>query len=117
MPHPEALETTKMYSTLGLAHGLIDTRPFRARHTISIAAVIGGGSSLLPGEISLDERPEFARSAVGGLLQPLEARSSVIDRVHGALRLPASFLLVATANPRPCGRLDSRVRGCTCGLA
>ncbi|HET7501900.1 MAG TPA: YifB family Mg chelatase-like AAA ATPase [Kofleriaceae bacterium] len=124
MTRDEALETTKIYSALGLADGLIDTRPFRApHHTISTAALIGGGSSPRPGEISLahngvlflDELPEFARGAVEALRQPLEERTVTIDRIHGALRLPASFLLVAAANPCPCGWLDSGVRECTCG--
>ena len=126
MTRAEALETTKIYSAMGLAHGLIDTRPFRApHHTISTAALIGGGSSPRPGEISLahngvlflDEFPEFPRAAVEGLRQPLEERQVTIDRVHGALRLPASFLLVAAANPCPCGWLGSGVRECTCGPA
>jgi len=124
MTRAEALETTKIYSALGLAHGLIDTRPFRApHHTISSAALIGGGSTPRPGEISLahngvlflDELPEFTRSAVEGLRQPLEDRTVTIDRVHGALRLPASFLLVAAANPCPCGWLSSTTRECICG--
>src|SRR3954463_15311305 len=124
MTRAESLETTKIYSAMGLAHGLIDTRPFRApHHTISTAALIGGGSSPRPGEISLahngvlflDEFPEFPRAAVEGLRQPLEERTVTIDRIHGALRLPASFLLVAAANPCPCGWLGSGVRECTCG--
>jgi len=126
MTRAEALETTKIYSAMGLAQGLVDTRPFRApHHTISTAALIGGGSSPRPGEISLahngvlflDELPEFPRGAVEGLRQPLEERAVTIDRVHGALRLPASFLLVAAANPCPCGWLGSGVRECTCGPA
>ena len=124
MTRAEALETTKIYSALGLANGLIDTRPFRApHHTISSAALIGGGSTPRPGEISLahngvlflDELPEFARGSVEGLRQPLEERTVSIDRVHGALKLPASFLLVAAANPCPCGWLNSSARECTCG--
>jgi magnesium chelatase family protein len=123
MTRAEALETTKIYSALGLANGLIDTRPFRApHHTISSAALIGGGSTPRPGEISLahngvlflDELPEFARAAIEGLRQPLEERAVTIDRIHGALKLPASFLLVAAANPCPCGWLNSRARECTC---
>ena len=126
MTRAEALETTKIYSALGLATGLIDSRPFRApHHTISTAALIGGGSTPRPGEISLahngvlflDELPEFARAAVEGLRQPLEERTVTIDRIHGALRLPASFLLVAAANPCPCGWHGSRARECTCGPA
>jgi magnesium chelatase family protein len=126
MTRDEALETTKIYSALGLADGLIETRPFRApHHTISTAALIGGGSTPRPGEISLahngvlflDELPEFARGAIEGLRQPLEERSVSIERVHGALKLPASFLLVAAANPCPCGWLGSGVRECICGPA
>jgi magnesium chelatase family protein len=123
MTRGEALETTKIYSALGLADGLIETRPFRApHHTISSAALIGGGSTPRPGEISLahngvlflDELPEFARASIEGLRQPLEDRVVTIDRIHGALRLPASFLLVAAANPCPCGWLNSAARECTC---
>ena len=120
----EALETTKVYSALGLAHGLVSERPFRApHHTISTAALLGGGSVPRPGEISLahhgvlflDELPEFARGAIESLRQPLEERTVTIGRVHGTLRLPASFLLVAAANPCPCGWHHSGVRECTCG--
>ena len=123
MTRDEALETTKVYSALGLAGGLIEDRPFRApHHTISSAALLGGGSLPRPGEISLahngvlflDELPEFSRCAIEGLRQPLEERSVVISRVSGTLRLPASFLMVAAANPCPCGWLDSKVRECTC---
>lgn len=125
MTRDEVLETTKVYSALGLADGVVnDERPFRApHHTISSAALLGGGTLPRPGEISLahngvlflDELPEFARAAVEGLRQPLEDRSVVISRVNGTLRLPASFLLVAAANPCPCGWLESGVRECTCG--
>ncbi|HLL25539.1 MAG TPA: YifB family Mg chelatase-like AAA ATPase, partial [Kofleriaceae bacterium] len=119
----EALETTKIYSALGLARGLVEERPFRApHHTISSPALLGGGSPPRPGEISLahngvlflDEMPEFARSSIEGLRQPLEERSVVIGRVNHTIRCPASFLLVAAANPCPCGWLDSGVRECTC---
>ena len=123
MTRDEALETTKVYSSLGLADGLVGERPFRApHHTISGAALLGGGSEPRAGEISLahngvlflDELPEFARAAIEGLRQPLEERAVTINRVHGALRLPASFLLVAAANPCPCGWLDSPTRECIC---
>jgi len=122
----EALETTKIYSAIGLADGLIEDRPFRApHHTISTSALLGGGSIPRPGEISLahngvlflDEMPEFQRGAIEALRQPLEERSVTIGRVHGTLRLPASFLMVAAANPCPCGWLESGVRECTCGPA
>lgn len=123
MTREEALETTKIYSALGLARGLVNERPFRApHHSISAAALLGGGSDPRPGEISLahhgvlflDEMPEFSRAAIEGLRQPLEERSVVIGRVNRTIRCPASFLLVAAANPCPCGWLDSGVRECTC---
>jgi magnesium chelatase family protein len=123
MTRDEALETTKVYSACGLAEGLVEERPFRApHHTISTAALLGGGSTPRPGEISLahngvlflDEMPEFSRAAIEGLRQPLEDRAVVISRVHGTIRLPASFLLAAAANPCPCGWLGSGVRECTC---
>jgi magnesium chelatase family protein len=127
MSHAESLETTKVYSALGLVDGgLVTERPFRApHHTVSTAALLGGGSTPRPGEISLahhgvlflDELPEFARGAIEALRQPLEERAVTIGRVHGTLRLPASFLLVAAANPCPCGWLGSHVRECTCGGA
>jgi magnesium chelatase family protein len=123
MTRAEVLETTKIYSSIGLATGLIEERPFRApHHTISAAALLGGGTHPRPGEISLahngvlflDELPEFPRAAIEGLRQPLEERSVTIARVNGTLRLPASFLLIASANPCPCGWKDSSVRECTC---
>jgi magnesium chelatase family protein len=124
MSRAEALATTKVYSALGLADGLVEDRPFRApHHTISTAALIGGGTLPRPGEVSLahngvlflDEVPEFSRPAIEALRQPLEERSIVISRINGTIRLPASFLLVAAANPCPCGWLGSGTRECTCG--
>src|SRR5262249_51105211 len=126
MTREEALETTKVYSAIGLAHGLIQDRPFRApHHTISGAALLGGGTHPRPGEISLahngvlflDELPEFTRATIEALRQPLEERSVTIGRIHGTIRLPAAFLLVAAANPCPCGWAGSGVRECTCGAA
>jgi magnesium chelatase family protein len=123
MTRVESLETTKVYSALGLADGLVEERPFRApHHSLSTAALLGGGSHPKPGEISLahngvlflDELPEFARHAIEALRQPLEERAVTIGRVNGTIRLPASFLLVAAANPCPCGWLDSGTRECTC---
>src|SRR5262249_37601139 len=99
---------------------------FRApHHNVSTAALIGGGPTPRPGEISLahngvlflDEMPEFARASIEALRQPLEDRRVTIGRVGGTIRLPASFLLVAAANPCPCGWLGSKLRECTCGLA
>lgn len=126
MTRDEALETTKIYSALGLAKGLIEERPFRApHHTISGAALLGGGSIPKPGEISLahngvlflDELPEFSRSTIEALRQPLEERTMTISRINGTIKLPASFLLVAAANPCPCGWLYSMSRECTCSRA
>ncbi len=124
MTRNEALEVTKVYSALGLCSGgVVEDRPFRApHHTISTAALLGGGNPLRAGEISLahngvlflDELPEFSRAAVEGLREPLEDRIVAINRVNGSLRLPASFLLVAAANACPCGWLGSGVRECTC---
>jgi magnesium chelatase family protein len=124
MTRDEALETTKIYSALGLADsGLISERPFRApHHTISTAALLGGGTHPRPGEISLahngvlflDEMPEFARYTIEALRQPLEERAVTISRINGSIRLPSSFLLVAAANPCPCGWLGSNARNCKC---
>ena len=123
MTRDEALETTKIYSSIGLADGLLTERPFRApHHTISGAALLGGGSVPRPGEISLahngvlflDELPEFARHTIEALRQPLEERIVTISRVNGTLKLPSSFLLVAASNPCPCGWLDSKARECVC---
>jgi magnesium chelatase family protein len=124
MSRDESLETTKVYSSLGLADGLIEERPFRSpHHTVSTAALLGGGSIPRPGEISLahngvlflDELPEFTRNAIESLRQPLEERAVTIGRIQGTIRLPSSFLLVAAANPCPCGWLHSGSRECTCG--
>jgi magnesium chelatase family protein len=123
MTRAQALETTKIYSSVGLTDGLVEDRPFRApHHTISSAALIGGGPQPRPGEISLahngvlflDELPEFQRGTIEALRQPLEDRVVTVSRVHSSMVLPASFLLVAAANPCPCGWLGSGVRECTC---
>jgi magnesium chelatase family protein len=127
MSHEESLETTKVYSSLGLVDGgLVRERPFRApHHSVSTAALVGGGSPPRPGELSLahngvlfmDEMPEFARASIEALRQPLEDRRVSISRVNGTIHLPASVLLVASANPCPCGWLGSGLRECTCGVA
>ncbi len=128
MTYDEALETTQIYSAIGMARdGLVTARPFRApHHTISSAALLGGGSIPRPGEISLahngvlflDELPEFNRHAIESLRQPLEDREVTVTRVRGNATMPASFLLVGSANPCPCGWLGSRDRACTCsGIA
>ncbi len=122
----EALETTRIYSSLNLNDGgLIRERPFRApHHSISVPALVGGGSPPGAGEISLahngvlflDELPEFNRAALESLRQPLEDRRVVIGRVAGRIELPASVVLAASANPCPCGWLGAAERQCTCTL-
>jgi magnesium chelatase family protein len=123
MSYEESLETTQIYSALGKSSGLISARPFRApHHSVSSAALLGGGSHPRPGEISLahngvlflDELPEFSRAVIESLRQPLEDRIVTIGRVRGTVTIPASFLLVASANPCPCGWHGSRRRTCTC---
>ncbi len=123
MSPDEAIEVTKIYSSIGLSDGLASERPFRSpHHTISTAALLGGGSVPRPGEISLahhgvlflDELPEFQRSALEAMRQPLEDREIVVGRAHSTIRFPASFLLAASANPCPCGWLGSPLRICTC---
>jgi magnesium chelatase family protein len=125
LAHDEALETTKIYSSVGLGRGgLVSERPFRApHHTVTTPALVGGGTPPRAGEVSLahngvlflDELPEFGRGSIESLRQPLEDRVITIGRANGHIRLPASFLLAASANPCPCGWLGSEQRGCTCG--
>jgi magnesium chelatase family protein len=110
----EALETTKIHSVVGgiREDGLMSTRPFRSpHHTISDVALVGGGSYPQPGEISLahngvlflDELPEFKRSALEVMRQPLEDREVTISRAKFSVNYPASFMLVASMNPSPSG--------------
>jgi magnesium chelatase family protein len=124
MSHDEALEVTKIYSSIGAAPaGMVSERPFRApHHSVSAAALLGGGTVPRPGEITLahrgvlflDELPEFQRSTIEALRQPLEEREVVIGRAAATLRFPCSFLFVAAANPCPCGWAGSKLRECTC---
>lgn len=130
----EALETTKIHSVAGLmgkkrgiASGLetalITQRPFRSpHHTITDVALVGGGSNPHPGEISLahngvlflDELPEYKRSALEVMRQPLEDRKITVSRAKMGVEYPASFMLVAAMNPCPCGYYGSSIRPCTC---
>ncbi|MCP9234900.1 YifB family Mg chelatase-like AAA ATPase [Lewinella sp. JB7] len=122
----EALETTKIHSvagTLGEDAALITTRPFRApHHTISDVALVGGGSFPSPGEISLshngvlflDELPEFRRSALEVMRQPMEERRIVISRARITVEFPSSFMLIASMNPCPCGYFNHPDRDCVC---
>ncbi len=126
MEFEEALEATKIHSVAGIlrdGHALVATRPFRSpHHQMSDAALIGGGANPRPGEVSLahrgvlflDEFPEFGRHVLESLRQPLEDRFVTVARVAGTVRYPSDFLLVAAANPCPCGYLGSSVRPCSC---
>ncbi len=123
---PEALETTCVYSVstrVPRPRGLVSGRPFRApHHTISAAALIGGGTSPQPGEISLahngvlflDELTEFRRDVLESLRQPLEDGEVTVARAQRASRYPCRFQLIAATNPCPCGHLGDDRRACTC---
>ena len=122
----EALETTKIHSVAGkLERGatLMTRRPFRApHHTISPVALVGGGSYPVPGEISLahngilflDELPEFGRQVLEVMRQPLEDRHITISRARYSVDYPASFMLVASMNPCPCGYYGHPTKPCVC---
>lgn len=123
----EALETTKIHSVagkLGTAASLVATRPFRApHHTISDVALVGGGGIPQPGEISLahngvlflDELPEFKRTVLEVMRQPLEERRVCISRAKVSVDFPANFMLVASMNPCPCGYYNHPDKECVCG--
>jgi magnesium chelatase family protein len=122
----EALEVTKIYSVAGLLvgrAGIVRARPFRfPHHTISQTALVGGGALVKPGEISLahhgvlflDELPEFTRSAIEVMRQPLEEGTVTIARASGTFTYPARFQLVASMNPCPCGYRGTRTAECRC---
>ncbi|MGF7074329.1 YifB family Mg chelatase-like AAA ATPase [Mucilaginibacter sp. 3215] len=122
----ESLETTKIHSVAGklaAADALVTIRPFRSpHHTISDVALVGGGSNPAPGEISLahngvlflDELPEFKRSALEVMRQPLEERRVTISRAKFTVDYPSSFMLVASMNPCPCGYYNHPEKECIC---
>ena len=122
----ESLETTQIYSVagkLGRGTSLISQRPFRApHHTISEAALVGGGTSPQPGEISLahngvlfaDELPEFNKSTLEVMRQPLEDHKITISRAKYTVEFPCSFMFVASMNPCPCGYYGDPTHHCVC---
>jgi magnesium chelatase family protein len=125
----EAIETTKIHSICGLLNeseqAFVATRPFRApHHTVSDAGLLGGSSTPSPGEVSLahngvlflDELPEFRRSTLEVLRQPLEDGRVTITRAAGTMCFPAEFMLVAAMNPCPCGNYGSSQRECRCSV-
>ncbi|MFT3825557.1 MAG: YifB family Mg chelatase-like AAA ATPase [Chitinophagaceae bacterium] len=123
---PEALETTKIHSVAGKLPdntSLVSRRPFRSpHHTVSDAALVGGGGIPQPGEISLahngvlflDELPEFKRTVLEVMRQPMEERKVTISRAKIAIDFPASFMLIASMNPCPCGFYNHPEKACTC---
>lgn len=123
----ESLDTTKIHSvagTLGTTYSLMTERPFRSpHHTISDVALVGGGTHPQPGEISLahngvlflDELPEFKRSVLEVMRQPLESRLITISRARFSVDYPASFMLIAAMNPCPCGYFNHPEKECICG--
>lgn len=129
MTPEETFAVTKLYSICGLVppdEGLIRSRPFRSPHqTASSVSLVGGGTWPKPGEISLahhgvlflDELPEFPRSVIEALRQPLESGRVFVSRVNETVEFPASFTLVAAMNPCPCGFWGDPERQCTCSGA
>jgi magnesium chelatase family protein len=119
----ELVEVTQLHSLAGTSEGIVSKRPLRApHHTASDIALIGGGKYPRPGEISLshrgvlflDELPEFPRSVLEVLRQPLEDGKVTIARATGSITFPAQFMLVATQNPCPCGYAGDAARNCSC---
>ncbi|MCH5285663.1 MAG: YifB family Mg chelatase-like AAA ATPase [Akkermansiaceae bacterium] len=126
MTHEEALEASQIHSVCGLlpmGGGLLSRRPFRApHHTISDVGLMGGGSTISPGEITLahhgvlflDEFPEYSRRTLETLRQPLESGVVTISRASGSMDFPCQFMLVAAMNPCPCGYMGDPRHSCRC---
>lgn len=128
MTFSEALEVTRIHSVAGLLPdtGLFAERPFRSpHHTASHAALVGGGQNAMPGEVSkahngvlfLDELPEYGRDVLEALRQPLEDGIVTVTRVSAQTTYPASFMLVCSMNPCPCGYYGSRAHECRCSAS
>lgn len=129
MTSAESVETSKIYSVAGKScsnGGLIKERPFRSpHHSASLYAITGGGAASMPGEISLahngvlylDEIPEFSRSILEVLRQPMEEREISISRLKSKITYPAGFMLIASMNPCPCGFYGQPGDRCICGAA
>ena len=124
--YPEQIAITKLHSLVGEElDGIVGTRPFRSpHHTSSTVALIGGGTRPLPGEVSLahhgvlflDELPEYPRSVLESLRQPLEDRKVHVSRASARITYPANFMLIATKNPCPCGYYGDPDHECSCAI-
>ncbi|MCC6404990.1 MAG: YifB family Mg chelatase-like AAA ATPase [Candidatus Yanofskybacteria bacterium] len=125
LTNEEAIEVAKIQSASGLLHGSVSSlqRPFLApHHTASPASIVGGGTTIRPGQVSLahrgvlflDELPEFARNVLEALRQPIEDGIVSISRASGSITLPAKFMLVGAMNPCPCGNSGDPAAICTC---
>ena len=126
MTFSEALETTKIHSVAGIlkdSDGIVFNRPFRSpHHTATTVSLAGGGQHIKPGEISLahngvlflDEMPEYTRSTLEVLRQPLEDGNITVSRATGSVNFPANFMLCGSMNPCPCGNYGSAEKVCTC---